>query len=82
MLVLTRKTGEKLIIGDDIEVQVLSVSGEQVKIGIKAPLSISVHRYEIYQAIKAANMEAAAHSTPPDPALLSKIKPQLMKSNE
>lgn len=51
MLVLTRKVGEKLIIGDDIVVQVLSVSGDQVKIGIQAPPSISIHRNEVYEAI-------------------------------
>src|SRR5258708_40158872 len=44
MLVLTRKIGEKLIIADEIVVQVLSVSGDQVKIGIQAPTSVSIHR--------------------------------------
>ena len=51
MLVLTRKVGEKLVIGDEIVVQVLSVSGDQVKIGIQAPSSIPIHRNEIYEAI-------------------------------
>ena len=51
MLVLTRKIGEKLIIGDEIIVQVLSVSGDQVKIGIQAPSSVSIHRNEVYESI-------------------------------
>ena len=51
MLVLTRKIGEKLIIGDEIVVQVLSVSGDQVKIGIQAPPTVSIHRNEVYESI-------------------------------
>lgn len=52
MLILTRKVGESLLIGDDISVTVLSVRGNQVKIGINAPKDVSVHREEIYQRIK------------------------------
>ncbi|MDH2925783.1 carbon storage regulator CsrA [Lonepinella koalarum] len=52
MLVLTRKLGESLLIGDDIEITVLNVRGNQVKIGVKAPKNVSVHREEIYQRIK------------------------------
>lgn len=54
MLILTRKTGESLLIGDDIEITVLSVRGGQVKLGVKAPKNVAVHREEIYQRIKAA----------------------------
>ncbi|KAE9539152.1 carbon storage regulator CsrA [Ursidibacter maritimus] len=53
MLILTRKIGESLLIGDDVEITVLSVRGSQVKLGVKAPKEISVHREEIYQRIKA-----------------------------
>lgn len=53
MLILTRKIGESLLIGDDVEITVLSVRGNQVKLGVKAPKEISVHREEIYQRIKA-----------------------------
>jgi carbon storage regulator len=60
MLALTRKIRESIIIGDDIEIMILSVSGEQVKLGIQAPKSISVHRKEIYEQIVAANKEAIA----------------------
>ncbi|WP_386689139.1 MULTISPECIES: carbon storage regulator CsrA [unclassified Lonepinella] len=57
MLVLTRKLGESLLIGDDIEITVLNVRGNQVKIGVKAPKDVSVHREEIYQRIKQSQNE-------------------------
>lgn len=59
MLALTRKKGESIIIGDNVEVTVLSVSGEQVKLGIEAPKEIPVHRYEIYEQIQKENKEAS-----------------------
>ncbi len=59
MLVLTRKVNESIMIGDSIEVVVVSVHGEQVKIGIKAPREVTVHRREIYEAIQKENIEAA-----------------------
>lgn len=53
MLVLSRRIEETLIIGDDIKIKVLGISGNQIRIGIDAPKEISVHREEIYQRIKA-----------------------------
>lgn len=53
MLMLTRRIGEKLLIGDDIEVIVLGLKGNQVRLGINAPHDVSVHREEIYQRIQA-----------------------------
>lgn len=52
MLVLTRKIGQSIVIGDDVEVVVLEVRGEQVRIGIRAPKNVSVHRKEIYEQIQ------------------------------
>jgi carbon storage regulator len=52
MLILTRRIGESLIIGDDVVVTVLGVNGTQVRIGVDAPKKISVHREEVYDAIQ------------------------------
>ena len=52
MLILTRRVGETLMIGDDVSVTVLGVKGNQVRIGVNAPKDVSVHREEIYERIK------------------------------
>lgn len=52
MLVLTRKVGEVLKIGDDVEVVILGVKGNQARIGVNAPKNVAVHREEIYERIK------------------------------
>ena len=52
MLVLMRRIGEKIMIGDDVEIQILDINGLQVKIGVKAPKYVPVHREEIYLKIK------------------------------
>ncbi|HGO5816149.1 TPA: carbon storage regulator CsrA [Mannheimia haemolytica] len=54
MLILTRKIGEVLLVGDDVEITVLSIRGNQVKLGVDAPKEIAVHRQEIYERIKAS----------------------------
>lgn len=60
MLVLARKSGEAVAIGDRITVRVLEIKNGQVKLGVDAPDEVAVHREEIYQRILAANREAAA----------------------
>ena len=60
MLALSRKENESIMIGNDIEITILEVKGEQVKIGITAPKSVPIYREEVYSQIKEANKEAAA----------------------
>ncbi|MFJ5623482.1 carbon storage regulator CsrA [Peribacillus loiseleuriae] len=58
MLVLTRKLNESIMIGNDIEITVLAVEGEQIKLGINAPKQVEIHRKEIHLAIQQENNEA------------------------
>lgn len=59
MLILTRRVGETLMVGDDVTVTVLGVKGNQVRIGVNAPKDVSVHREEIYQRIQKEKSESA-----------------------
>ena len=63
MLIITRRPGEKIILGEDISVQVMEIVGNQVRIGIQAPKSVPVYREEIWEAVRAEN-QAAAESAP------------------
>jgi carbon storage regulator len=64
MLILTRRVGETLMIGDQVTVTVLGVKGNQVRIGINAPKDVSVHREEIYQRIRRDDDTAAVGEQP------------------
>jgi carbon storage regulator len=65
MLILTRRVGETLMIGDQVSVTVLGVKGNQVRIGVNAPRNVSVHREEIYDRIQRENGdEAVVHELP------------------
>jgi len=60
MLILTRKLGESIAIGDNIKITFLEMTGKQLRIGIEAPRTVSVHRAEVYQAIQEQNVQASA----------------------
>jgi carbon storage regulator len=60
MLVLTRRVGERLVIGNEVTIEVLSVSGEGVRLGIVAPRETSVHRFEVFEEIQHSNRAASA----------------------
>jgi carbon storage regulator len=64
MLVLTRKPGQSIIIGDGIEVEVLSVAGEKIRIGITAPREVEIFRNEVYERIQAERSAANGTGTP------------------
>lgn len=71
MLILTRKAGEKIRIGDEIEVTVIEVNGRQVSIGISAPSNLTILREEVFRRIQEENLKAAGSA--PDRDVLDKI---------
>ena len=66
MLALSRKTGESIVIGNDIEITVLDIRGDKVKLGINAPKSVPIYRKEIYVQIQEANVEAVKENINPN----------------
>ena len=69
MLILARRMNERIIIDDNIEVAVLDIKGDQVKIGIRAPKNVKVYRQEVFEAIQAENRRAAETSSRELPSL-------------
>jgi carbon storage regulator len=66
VLVITRRLGEAIMIGDGVEVRVLHVGGDGVRLGIQAPMSIAVHRREVYERVRDENRTAADAPGVPD----------------
>lgn len=75
MLVLTRRLMESIIIGDDVEICLLDIKGDKVRLGIRAPKSVSVHRKEVYEEIQSANVA----SSRPDVASLDSLSKLIEK---
>ena len=59
MLILARKVNERIIIGDDIEISIVEIKGDQVKLGVNAPRDVKVYRHEVYESIQRENRLAA-----------------------
>ena len=81
MLVLSRQRDETIIIGDNIEITVVDIRGDKVRLGVSAPKEISVHRKEVYEAIRRENREAA-QVKPEDLSALGKMNPRGPKGPE
>jgi len=77
VLVLTRKLGESIVIGENIRVTVIDVHGKQVRLGVEAPRDVSVHRGEVYERIVEENRQAAGA----EPTGLDQISAQLHRGN-
>jgi carbon storage regulator len=75
MLVLTRRAGESVMISDDVVVTVLEVRGDVIRLGIRAPREVQVHREEIYRELQAANQAAASPSDDAVRALTRMLRP-------
>ncbi len=85
MLVLKRQAGEKLVIGNEITIEVLAVGGDGVRLGIVAPRETSVHRFEIFAEIQAANRAAAQTTATPRTALTNlaaRLRPHPVEAEE
>lgn len=75
MLVLTRRAGESVMIGDNVIITVLEARGDVVRLGIEAPREVQVHREEVYRELQAANREAASPSEDAVEAVTKMMRP-------
>ena len=76
MLILARRIGESIMVGDQVEISVVDIKGDQVKLGIKAPSQVKVYRREVYAAIQQENLAAAAAAPQTLPKLQELIGPE------
>jgi carbon storage regulator len=74
MLVFTRKRGEAIVIGDGIEIRVLRVGRDGVRLGVTAPPEVAVHRHEIYEMVGAANLSAAGSAADSVEAVAARLR--------
>lgn len=82
MLVLSRKTNESIMVGDNVEIKIVEVKGEYVKLGITAPREIAVHRKEIYEAIKREMEQAAKTKHVDEKRVEEKLKEEKEKKKD
>ena len=85
MLVLTRKRGEQILIGDDIVITILESKGDSIRVGIDAPRGVVIHRLEVMQAVTDANLEASKAAASDGEALaglLSALQKPAIKAQE
>ena len=75
MLVLTRRAGESVMIGDDVVITVLETRGDVIRLGISAPREVQVHREEVWKELRAANQEAASPTDDEVRAVAQLLKP-------
>jgi carbon storage regulator len=75
MLVLTRRAGESVMIGDDVVITVLETRGDVIRLGISAPREVQVHREEVWKELRAANQEAASPTDEEVRAVTQLLKP-------
>lgn len=82
MLVLSRRKDETIMIGDTIEITIVDIKGDTVRVGITAPRSVAVHRKEIYEAIQRENIAAAKEQAVPDKSALGGIAAMLTQQKK
>lgn len=81
MLVLTRRVGEKLVIGNEIVIEVVAVSGDVVRLGVVAPRETSIHRYEVFSEIQEANRKASAPTLDAPTRTVKDLAARLLRAN-
>ena len=80
MLVITRKVEEAIVIGDGIEIRILRIGKDGVRVGVTAPSDVAVHRREIYEQVRAANASAASIDTQPAHDLAERLRRRAARS--